>query len=185
MNSEEVMDEERGERKGADRKGASQGPGGVRKSVDFGRGCAAGSSRDRSSQGRPARARLYPVRTDGRGTILFKICGPAPSAFFPSSFQEYGRERRRRLQLFARGRYTEGKVAAYGRAFSPWKSARDYTLTVEITLSDGTVKRNTIRSAKESLHADHPIGSAIPLLVDDVGGAVLYAGEIGADPEWC
>jgi hypothetical protein len=162
-------------------------PAAFRKSVDFGRGLRGWifSGSVFSGVGLLALVSIPFGPMEG-GTILFKICGACAFGILSFLFfRRYGRERRRRLQLFARGRYTEGKVAAYGRAFSPWKSARDYTLTVEITLSDGTVKRNTIRSAKESLHADHPIGSAIPLLVDDVGGAVLYAGEIGADPEWC
>ncbi len=119
------------------------------------------------------------------GLILFKVtAGIVFGAAGLLFSRKYRHDRKKRIQLFTRGRHATGTVTAYGRAFSPWKSARDYTLTVEVALSDGTTKKNTIRSNRESLHTGYAIGSSIDLLVDDVRGEILFPGVLDAEIEW-
>jgi hypothetical protein len=115
------------------------------------------------------------------GLIFFKVAGG--SAFFGLlSYLFLSNVRRRyksRLAAFCSGRFIEGTVARHDRVFSPWKSKRDYTVTVEFSLEGGNKLTRQIQSAREEIQRQLPLGSKVDALLDGNTRSVFIPMEIG------
>lgn len=111
------------------------------------------------------------------GVIAFVVAGAILGTILLRSGSNIKRERELAL---SRGVMIPATVLAHGRAFTFYKSVRDYTLTVEYAGPDGAPHRSIIRSSNRELHRHDP-GDTIMGLRDETSGAVFFPVEAGCE----
>ncbi|OHD66993.1 MAG: hypothetical protein A2176_16090 [Spirochaetes bacterium RBG_13_51_14] len=109
------------------------------------------------------------------GLTVFKLIG---FLLFGSTgyrnFRRAIRGHRERLEAFMRGRLFRCSIVSQGRAFATWKSRRDYTLIIQVTMENGKVLEKTIRSSDRTLHQRYPLHGEFDALAD-VGSGFMFA----------
>lgn len=124
-------------------------------------------------------ASLPPYET---GLLVFKISGGLIFLFFGYRFIiKAVRTYRMRVQAFSKGVLMKGEVVSQGRTFVSWKSGKDYTLIIQVTLESGKVLEKKIRSPHPDLHSLHPMRSEIDMLVDVESGSMFIPSEVGIE----
>jgi hypothetical protein len=117
------------------------------------------------------------------GLIIFKII-TGVGLFGTLSFillRSATQRQRERLQAFRKGIIIEGTVTKHGRRFVFWKSSRDYTVTVEISLDDNTTISATVQGSNGLIHKKNPLQSKILAFVDMTSESIFIPAEIGVE----
>jgi hypothetical protein len=93
-----------------------------------------------------------------------------------------------RINAFKNGEILTGKIINHGRKFVPWKSFRDYTVTVEIKMknsetnqAENSIIQHVIQSSRDTLHDELPVGSQTAVLFDGNSGGIFVPIEVGIE----
>ena len=84
-----------------------------------------------------------------------------------------------RKNSFINGTIVTAKVIRHGRAFSFWKSSRDYTIDLKYVIDNGASKIMTITSSSDDLHAELPVSKELTGFYDSSTKNVFFPAEIG------
>lgn len=94
-------------------------------------------------------------------------------------FLHVTKKHKERIQAFTHGTLVHGTVIAHGRKFVPWKSARDYTITIQVPHE----KDREARKSDSSFHSEYPMQSHITLLFDHKTKSAFIPAEVDVEIE--